>query len=97
MDIREQILEDAKNLQPELEQKRHFLHQHPETGFELHETKNFVISELKKMGYESASVGKCGVVVQVGGKKPGKCIMLRADMDALSMPEEADIEFKSLN
>ncbi len=97
MDIRKQILEDAQKLQPELEQKRHFLHQHPEIGFELHETKNFVIGELTKMGYEPASVGECGVVVQVGGKKPGKCIMLRADMDALSMPEEADIEFKSLN
>lgn len=96
MGIREQILEEAKALQPEIVEKRRFLHQHPEIGFELYQTRQFVMEELTKMGYKPESVGKCGVVVKVGGKKPGKCILLRADMDALAMTEEAEIDYKSL-
>ena len=96
MSMSEQILEQAKQLQSELEEKRHYLHQHPEIGFDLPNTKQFVMDELTRMGYEPKSVGKCGVVAQAGGRKPGRCIMLRADMDALAMQEEADIPYKSL-
>lgn len=97
MELREELLQRAKQLQPELVEIRHYLHKHPETGFDLPVTKAFVMDELKKMGYEPKETGKCGVVVMTGGKKPGKCIMLRADMDALAMTEEADITCKSVH
>ena len=47
------------------------------------------------MGYEPKDCGKAGLVVVVGGKQPGKTILLRADMDALPMQEEADIDYRS--
>lgn len=97
MEMSKILLEQAKMLQSELIEKRHYLHQHPEIGFDLINTKKFVIDELRKIGYEPKEIGKCGVVALAGGKKPGKCIMLRADMDALLMTEEADVEFKSVN
>lgn len=95
MKIEEEILLNAKEMQDELVQIRHYLHQNPEIGFELSNTKNYVMSELKKMGYAPQEVGKCGVLVIVGNRKPGKCILIRADMDALSMTEEADVPYKS--
>jgi hippurate hydrolase len=41
-------------------------------------------------------VGKAGLVALAGGKKPGKTIMLRADMDGLSITEEAPVDYQSL-
>ena len=60
-----------------------------------------ILSEAKallpelEMGYEPREVGKCGLVAKVGGQKPGPVILLRADMDALPMPEEAEVDFCS--
>ena len=93
--MKEQILSRAKQLQPELLEIRRDLHRHPETGFDLTYTKEKVRQELVKMGYEPKDCGKAGLVVLVGGKQPGKTILLRADMDALPMQEEADIDYRS--
>ena len=90
------ILEDAKALQPTLQEYRRWLHQRPELGFDLTETKPFVISKLKEYGYDNIrEVGKAGVTVTAGGKKPGKVYQIRADMDALPINEETDVEYKS--
>lgn len=95
--MKEQILARAKELQPELLEIRRDLHRHPETGFNLTYTKEKVRQELINMGYEPLECGKAGLVVLVGGKQPGKTILLRADMDALPMQEEADIDYRSEN
>lgn len=93
--MKEQILERAKNLQPKLLELRRELHRHPETGFDLTYTKEKVRQELLAMGYEPQNCGKAGLVVCVGGKQPGKTILLRADMDALPLDEEADVTYRS--
>ena len=95
--MKEQILARAKELQPELLDIRRDLHRHPETGFDLTYTKEKVRQELIRMGYEPEDCGKAGLVVLVGGKQPGKAILLRADMDALPLTEEADIDYRSEN
>ena len=95
--MKEQILARAKELQPELLDIRRDLHRHPETGFDLIYTKEKVRQELVNMGYEPTDCGKAGLVVLVGGKQPGKTILLRADMDALPLTEEADIDYRSEN
>lgn len=95
--MKEQILAHAKELQPELLAIRRDLHRHPETGFDLSYTKEKVRQELVNMGYEPQDCGKAGLVVLAGGRQPGKTIMLRADMDALPMQEEADIDYRSEN
>lgn len=93
--MKEKILEQAKALQPMLLALRRDLHRHPETGFDLTYTKEKVKQELLTMGYEPKDCGKAGLVVCVGGKKPGKTILLRADMDALPIKEEADVDYRS--
>ncbi len=89
------LLEEAKALQPDLQHIRRDLHRHPETGFDLTYTKALVKEKLTEMGYEPKELGKAGLIVLAGGKKPGKTILLRADMDALPLQEEADVEYRS--
>ena len=93
----EQLLQEAKSYEAKLIETRHYLHTHPETGFDLSETKAFVKKELIAMGYEPIECGKAGLIALAGGKKPGKVFLVRADMDALPMKEEADVDFASEN
>lgn len=75
---------------------RHQLHMNPELGFEEYETSKLVVEELEKMGIPyRKGLAKTGVVAVIEGGKPGKTVALRADMDALSINEESDYEYKS--
>ena len=91
------ILKEAELLQAELVAVRRDLHQHPEVGFDLPYTKAVVTKKLKEMGYKPQELGKAGIIAVAGGKKPGKTLLLRADMDALPLSEEADVEYRSKN
>lgn len=68
---------------------------HPEIGFDLPETKKFVMDKLIEMGYEPVEVGKCGVSATAG--QGGKTFLLRADMDALPMKEESGLCYAADN
>lgn len=91
----EKLMNEAKELQEQIVSARRYLHTHPETGFDLNNTVEFVMKELREMGYDPKRCGKAGVTATVGGKKPGKVIMLRADMDALPLPEDSGEPFSS--
>lgn len=93
---KEQILREAKALQEEIKSHRLWLHTHAETGFDLTETKPYVKSTLTEMGYTVQECGKAGLVTTVG-KPGGKVLLLRADMDALPIAEEADVGFACQN
>ncbi len=93
---KEQILREAKALQEEIKSHRLWLHTHAETGFDLTETRPYVKSALMKMGYTVQECGKAGLVTTVG-KPGGKVLLLRADMDALPIAEEADVDFACQN
>ena len=93
---KEQILQEAKALQEEIKAHRLWLHTHAETGFDLTETKPYVKSALTEMGYTVQECGKAGLVTTVG-KPGGKVLLLRADMDALPIAEEADVDFACKN
>lgn len=93
---KEQILQEAKALQEEIKSHRLWLHTHAETGFDLTETKPYVESALMEMGYTVQECGKAGLVTTVG-KPGGKVLLLRADMDALPIAEEADVDFACKN
>ncbi|MCH5344898.1 MAG: amidohydrolase [Acetatifactor sp.] len=90
-----ELLARAEALQSQLVEIRHDLHRHPELGFDLPYTKALVKRVLEEMGYCPEECGKCGLVVLVGGKNPGRTIMLRGDMDALPVGEEADVDYAS--
>lgn len=92
----EQILAEAKAMEPELIRHRRYLHQHPGTGFDLKETVEYVKKCLEDMGYTVSTCGRAGLTAQVG--KPGKGVfLLRADMDGLPVQEEAEVEFAAIN
>lgn len=92
-----ELLNQAAGLQQELIDHRRWLHTHPGTGFDLAETKEYVRKQLEKMGYSPADCGKCGLTATLKGAQEGETILLRADMDALPIQEEADVPFVSQN
>lgn len=86
------IFEESKALGERITDHRRWLHSHAETGFDLPETKAYVRTALEDMGYHPVDCGKSGLVTTVG-KGSGTCFLLRADMDALPIREETDVEF----
>ena len=91
------LLQTAQGLAPELTAIRRHLHSIPELGFELKQTLEYVSGKLTELGIDYQPCGKAGIVATVGGKKPGKVFLLRADMAALPMAEESSEEFASTN
>lgn len=78
---------------------RHFLHENPEIGFEEVKTSQAVCKMLDDHGISyKKGIAKTGILAQIKGNKQSKnpkCVLLRADMDALVIQEEADVPYKS--
>lgn len=75
---------------------RHHLHAHPETAFEEVGTAAFIADLLRSFGIEvHTGLAKTGVVGVIHGKAPGPWIGLRADMDALDVPEANEFAHRS--
>ncbi len=90
-----QILSHARSIQPWLVGIRRQIHQTPELGYQEFETSATVRKHLAELGIEfEHPVATTGVVARIVGR-PGPCVALRADMDALPIHEEADIDFRS--
>jgi len=83
-------LERARELRDELIANRRYLHRHAEVGLHLPKTKEFILKKLAEDGIDGSACGE-GVVALLG--RPGKKILLRADMDALPMAEESGLDF----
>jgi metal-dependent amidase/aminoacylase/carboxypeptidase family protein len=76
---------------------RRDIHANPELGFEETRTASIVAKRLRDLGYEvTEGLAVTGVVGVMRGSRPGKTIMLRADMDALPLSEETGRPFASL-
>lgn len=82
--------ERAKELREETVANRRYLHTNAEVGLNMPKAQAFVMGKLKEYGLEPKECGH-GVTATLG--KGGKVLMLRADMDALPMPEESGEEF----
>ena len=91
------FLEEAKKMQEELVAFRRKIHQNPEIGEHLPQTKKFVREKLVQMGYQPQELGDSGLAALAGDPGSGRCILLRADMDALPMREETELPFRSEN
>lgn len=81
----------AQQLKKELIENRRYLHKHAEVGMRLLVTKAYIKEKLKQYGLEPRDCGE-GVTAILGDGN-GKVILLRADMDALPMPEESGLAF----
>ena len=94
---RTDLLKEAEAYREHMIADRRYLHQHPETGFDLTDTLAYVKQELTAMGYTPAECGKAGLTALAGGNKPGKVFLIRGDMDALPIREEAEVPFAAQN
>ena len=82
--------ERALELKDETIANRRHIHKNAETGLDIPKTKAYVMEKLTEYGLEPKDCGY-GVTATLG--KGGKVLLLRADMDALPMPEESGEEF----
>jgi hippurate hydrolase len=81
----------------ELRAWRRDFHAHPEFGFEEHRTSRLVAERLRAFGFTELAegVGGIGVVATLRRGSGNRSIALRADMDALRIPEASDIPHRS--
>jgi len=92
--------EKISKLSDKIEQKviewRRHVHQNPELSNREFETAKYIEAHLRNLGISvQTGVAKTGVVGILKGKKPGKVVALRADIDALPVTERNDLPFKS--
>jgi len=75
---------------------RRDFHEHPELGNRENCTAKIIADHLRSLGLEvKEGVAKTGVVAILRGGKPGPCIALRADIDALPVTERVALPFAS--
>lgn len=90
------FFEEANQLRETIVTHRHWLHAHPETGFNLKNTTAYVSRTLQDMGYAVQECGHAGLAA-LAGKQGEKTILLRADMDALPIKEDTELPYASGN
>lgn len=94
--LKERAYEAAAKIESKCIEWRRDFHQNPELGNRENRTAGIIAAHLKKLGIETKeNVAKTGVVGILKGGKPGPCIALRADIDALPVTERANIPFAS--
>ena len=82
------IQEKASELQDYLVKTRRYLHENPESSLKEYETAAFIQKELDSFGVPFEKVGETGTLAIIKGEKgEGKTVLLRADIDALELPD----------
>ena len=78
---------------------RHHLHRNPELSFEEHRTAAFISEQLSEMGIEHRPIAGTGILARIEGRRGNleRCVVLRADIDALPIDEMTGVEFASQN
>lgn len=76
---------------------RRFLHENPELSGEEYKTAGFIREKLDEYGIKYHVVENTGTVAVIDGKNKGKTVLIRADIDALPVLEDNDLEYKSKN
>jgi hippurate hydrolase len=95
---RDEFMAEARALLPDAVTLRRKIHANPELGLDLPETTATVLDSLEGIDLEIArSERTSGFLAILHGARPGPSMLLRADMDALPMREDTDLEFKSRN
>lgn len=96
MELVDQVIELSNKYEDEIIDIRRQIHQNPELAFNEFKTSELVANELSQLGFEVTSgLASTGVLGILKGKEEGKVLLLRADMDALPIDEQVDLEFKS--
>ena len=90
------VLEEARAVEPKVMEWYKDFHQNPELGLEETRTAGIVAEHLRSLGIEThTGIGETGVVGLLRGARPGPIVALRADMDALPVTEMTDLPYAS--
>src|SRR5829696_1386076 len=94
--VPDELLADAARVLPAAIDLRRMIHRHPELGLELPRTQARVLEAIDGLPL-SVRTGNAvsSVIADLEGERPGPTVLLRADMDALPMPEDTELEFAS--
>jgi hippurate hydrolase len=91
------LLVSANNLSEDLIALRRRLHQIPEFALDLPQTQKTLLAELESLGEITLGKSLSSIVLVIRGGTPGPTVLLRADMDALRVSEETNLDFASNN
>src|SRR4029453_4536107 len=96
--FRSRIEAISKEIHPAIIEIRRDIHRNPELGFRETRTAALVADRLRALKFDDVrtGVGKTGFVGTLKGGRPGPVVAIRADMDALPVPELIDVPYKSL-
>ena len=90
------LTEESADLVDDAVRLRRKLHAHPEIGLDLPRTRDTICEQIDNLGITvTHGISSTSVVGLLEGSRPGPTILLRADMDALPMPEDTGVEFSS--
>ena len=90
------LWKECKGLQDYIVGIRRTLHQIPELGTDLPKTQAAICAELDKLGIPyKKNQGDSGLIGTIQGGKPGKTILLRADINTLPIKEDTGLPFTS--
>lgn len=88
-------LAEARSIEERIIRDRRSLHANPELSFQEFATHSYISSRLNELGIEHKTIGETGIVATIGHGK--HCVGLRADIDALPIMEETDLDYASQN
>ena len=92
------IIKNQSELHKNMVTWRHHIHKHPELSFKEELTSDYIASVLEANDIEMhRGLAVTGIVATIHGKKEGRVIGLRADMDALPIQEKNDFSHKSVH
>lgn len=82
---------------PAITALRHYIHAHPELGYEEHETARRVLEHLRPLKNLTirTCVARTGIVATLNADKPGPCVALRAELDCLPIVEKTGLPYAS--
>ena len=90
------LLDAAAHVLPDVVALRREIHREPELGLHLPLTQQRVLEALDPLGLDvRIGTSVTSVAADVHGDAPGATVLLRADMDALPMPEDTGLDFAS--
>ena len=94
MSIKDYVIEEKEYIS----ELRRYFHKYPEESLKEFETAKKIEKELDKLNIPHKRVGETGVLGIIKGKKKSdKVLAIRADIDALKVPDLKDVEYKSQN
>ncbi|NND94743.1 MAG: amidohydrolase [Flavobacteriales bacterium] len=98
MSLRNRVEELADAIWPNIQSIRRHIHAHPELSFQEHNTMAFISQQLTNEGIaHRTGVADTGIVADIKGGKDGRVVALRADIDALPIQEENQVDYASEN